>query len=298
MNKNERVIINKNITKNEDETTNIYKKVQTSDDKDNIEVINIKTEIKQPPSLLIDLKRAVGLDQYSDTSFILYILLFFFGVQKLNELFSFIKNLLMIPKKVEDTYNFITKEDIKLLDKLDDLMNQLLGITGADRIVIAKVHNGTYDNTGAHEMKFSIVYEVVSYRAKSTKKDVQNIHINYIKEEISQGSNKHFQRIERSDLNSLCDLYLDKIGIQCKDYKLLTFNKQIYGILDIHWTVKPSNNYYDDPYTKNRFNVIVSSMEETLQSIIIKSNWLRDFIKLVKKAPSNIYTFIVHNKNK
>lgn len=296
MNKNDKVIINNDITENEDQTTNIYKNADVFKDKNNIEVINIKTEIRQPPSLLVDLKKALGLGQYSDTNVVLYILLFVFGVEKLNNLFSFIKNLLTIPKKVEDTYNFITKEDIKLLDKLDDLMNQLLGITGADRIAIAKIHNGTYDNTGSHKMKFSIVYEVVSYRAKPTKKDVQNIPINYIKEEIAQGSNRYFQRIERSDLDSLCDLYLDKIGIQCKDYKLLTFNKQIYGILDIHWIVTPSNNYYDDAYTKNRFNVIVSSLEETIQSIIIKGNWLRHIIKFVKKVPSNVYNFILNNK--
>ncbi len=292
MDKDERVFINKQINKDNSEAKTIKKEIKTSNGKEDIDVINIKTEIKQPPSLLTDLKKTVGLDQYSDTSFILYILLFFFGVQKINELLSFIKNLLTLPKKVEETYNFITKEDIKLLDKLDDLMNQLLGITGADRIAIAKIHNGTYDNTGSHQMKFSIVYEVVSVRAKTTKNEVQDVPINFIKEEISQGSTRYFQRVERSNLNSLCDLYLDKIGIQCKDYKLLSFNKQIYGIIDIHWIVIPEVNYFEDAYTRNRFNTVIASLEDTLQSILLKTNWLQNFIRSTKRFPSKTSKFI------
>lgn len=290
MDKQENVIISKDNSK-----ITLEKEVKGGKD---VDIINIKTEVKQPPSLIVDLKKALGLEEYSDTSIILYLIMISLGVQKINEFISFIKNLLTLPKKVEETYNFITKEDIQLLDKLDDLMNQLLGITGADRIAIAKIHNGTYDNTGAHQMKFSIVYEVVSARTKSTKKDVQNIPINFIKEEISGGSSRFFQRIERSNLNSLCDTYLDKIGIQCKDYKLLSFNKQIYGIFDIQWIIKPDINYFEDTYTRDRANMIVSSIEDTIQSILLKTNWLQNLANKVKKIPNKTSKFLSKVFNK
>lgn len=247
--------------------------------KKDIIIIN-KTE--KPPSLFLEVKRSLGLENYPDSSFIIYIFVLIFAVEKLNNVLSFVKNVITIPKQVSETYSFITKKDLILIDKLDDLMNQLLGVTGGDRVAIAKIHNGTFDNTGTHQMKFSMIYEVISNRAKPTKSDVQNIPVNYIKEEILLGSSNDFQRIERTKLNSKCDRYLDKIGIVAKDYKLLTVNKIIYGILDIHFITTPEFDYNNNEALLKRFNLLVSSIEECLQSIILKRT-------LIQKMFSNIF---------
>lgn len=246
------------------------------------EIIYINKEVQVPPSLFLEVKKSLGLENYPDSSFLIYIFIGIYGIQKLNDLFTFIKNILILPRHVSETYNFITKEDIALVDRLDDLMNQLLGITGADRIAIAKVHNGTYDHTGSHEMKFSMLYEVLSNRGKPTKDKVQNIPLNYIREEILLGSSKEFQRIERTQLDSLCDGYLDKIGIVAKDYKLLSVNKVIYGILDIHYITLPDIDFTEDPKAQKRFNTLLDELELCLQSIILKRTW-------IQKTFSNIF---------
>jgi len=259
---------------------------------------NKSYEIKEEPSLLHDIKRTMGLEDYSDTNLLLYILIFVFGIQKLNDLISFITGLLALPQKVEESYNFITKKDLILLDRLDDLMNQLLGITGADRVAIGKIHNGTYDHTRAHLMKFSIIYEVVSNKVSSTKNDIQNIPIDYIKDEILLGSTREFQRIDKTELNSKGDQYLDKLGLQSKSYKLLGYKEQIYGIIELHWVITPTINYEDDRQTLNRFNTTVALLEDTLQTLILKTNWLHNSIKTVKRSPVKFYKFLLRLINK
>jgi len=249
----------------------------------NVETIKIIS--KQEPSLFFELKKLIGVEAYSDTSFLLYVLISLYGFQKLTELYKFIVNIIALPKQVSEVYNFITKEDIILLDKIDDLMHQLMGVTGADRIAIAKIHNGTYDVTGSHQMKFSIIYEVTD-RLSPIRHNTQNIPLDYIKEEIVLGSWLTFERYERSSLDSLCDLYLDKIGIKAKDYKLLAINKVIYGILDIHYIELPHVDFTQNKQLERRVVKITKEIEECLESILLKRNWAQKlFSKTFKINP-------------
>jgi hypothetical protein len=269
------------------------KKIKAKDEEnnENIEILNntqnalsIKKddkheviEVKQvaPPSLFYDFKKSLGLQEYSDGSFILYFFLIVFIIQRLNDVFSFARNILILPKQVSETYKFITKEDLKLLENLESLMNQLLGITGADRVAIAKIHNGTYDNTNAHEMKFSIVYETFSSRVKSTKAKIQSMPLDFIKEEISLGSTTDYQRFDRSNLDSMCDLYLDRVGIKTKYYKLLALNKHIYAVIEMHLIELPDEDFLTNKVLKKRVYKITNDIEYCLQSIMLKRTWIQ-----------------------
>lgn len=254
-----------------------------------VEVPKDKTiEIVAKPelSLFYELKKTMGIEKYSDTNFLLYILIVLYVLQKLVEFYKLVKGILVLPKQVAEVYNFITKEDLILLDKIDDLMQRLMGVTGADRIAIAKIHNGTYDNTGSHQMKFSVIYEVTD-RLSSSKESIQNVPINYIKEEIILGSFNEYQRIERSDLDSYCDVYLDKIGIKAKDYKLLAINRVIYGIMDIHYIELPEFDFTKNKQLERRVIKITKEIEECLQTILLKRNWSQKiFSKLFKINPT------------
>lgn len=275
-------------------------KPSDSNNKESIEILNnsqnvlsIKKdnehetiEIKQatPPSLFVDFKKSLGLEVYSDGSFILYFFLTVFVIQKANDVFKFIRNILLLPKQLADTYNFITREDLILLDKIDNLMNQLLGMLDADRIAVAKIHNGTYDHTNAHLMKFSMIYEVISERVSSEKAKVQNIPINYIKEEISLGSINTFQRIDRTNLQSKCDIYLDSIGLTTKYFKLLAINNNsnnIYGIVEIHFVNIPTNDFIIDKALSKRVYKIMRELEDCFQTILLKRTWIQ---KTISKA--------------
>ena len=104
-------------------------------------------------------------------------------------------------------------------------MNQLLGVLDADRITIAKIHNGTFDHTNSHQMKLSMIYEVVSNGTKSNKKEIQNIPLKSIKKEIELGSTVSYRKFDETDLEYTVNSYIDKVDITTKYYKLLAVNK-------------------------------------------------------------------------
>lgn len=215
-------------------------------------------------------------DVHFDMSNPLFLALSFLLLIKiLGNTFELIKNIINLEEGIKSTYKFITRQDVVLIDKIDDLMNQLLAITGADRVIIAKIHNGTYDAAGNHEMKFSAVYEVVSVRAKSIKNEAQNIPIDYIKEEILIGDDNNFERfVRRDDIDSECNKYLDKIGIIGKDYKLLSMKGPakhiIYGIIDLHYINLPINDLQKDAELRKNVMAITMRLEDCLIEQYIK----------------------------
>lgn len=247
---------------------------------------NTETKTTIPPSKFYDFKKAVGLENYSDGSFILYFFLIVFIIQKTNDIVTIINNVIILPKQVIDTYHYITKEDLIIQDRIDDLMNQLLGVLDADRITIAKIHNGTFDHTNSHQMKLSMIYEVVSNDTKSNKKEIQNIPLNSIKKEIELGSTVSYKKFDETDLEYTINSYIDKVDITTKYYKLLAVNKDIYGILEIHLINKPSEDFLCNKSLTKRVYKISNELEDCLQSILLKRTWIqKTFSKIFKFNP-------------
>lgn len=127
-------------------------------------------------------------------------------------------------------------------------------------------------------MKFSMIYEVISERVSPQKPRVQNIPINYIKEEISLGSISNFDRMDRSDLESKCDIYLDSIGLTTKYFKLLSINNNsnnIYGVIEIHFVDTPSRDFITDRALSKRVYKLIRQLEDYLQTILLKRTWIQ-----------------------
>jgi hypothetical protein len=247
---------------------------------------NTETKTTIPPSKFYDFKKAVGLENYSDGSFILYFFLIVFIIQKTKDIVTIINNVIILPKQVIDTYHYITKEDLIIQDRIDDLMNQLLGVLDADRITIAKIHNGTFDHTNSHQMKLSMIYEVISNDTKSNKKEIQNIPLNTIKKEIELGSTVSYKKFNETDLEYTVNSYIDKVDLTTKYYKLLAVNKDIYGILEIHLINKSSEDFLCNKSLTKRVYKISNELEDCLQSILLKRTWIqKTFSKIFKFNP-------------
>jgi hypothetical protein len=247
---------------------------------------NTETKSTIPPSKFYDFKKAVGLENYSDGSFILYFFLIVFIIQKTKDIVTIINNVIILPKQVIDTYHYITKEDLIIQDRIDDLMNQLLGVLDADRITIAKIHNGTFDHTNSHQMKLSMIYEVLSDGTKSNKKEIQNIPLKSIKKEIELGSTVSYKKIDEIDSEYTVNSYIDKVDSTTKYYKLLAINKDIYGILEIHLINKSSEDFLCNKSLTKRVYKISNELEDCLQSILLKRTWIqKTFSKIFKFNP-------------
>ena len=134
-------------------------------------------------------------------------------------------------------------------------------------------------------MKFSVVYEVVD-RLEPIKFNIQNVPLDFIREEIKGGSWTNYKRVQRSKDNTYCDKYLDKIGIVAKDYKLLAINEVIYGVMDIHYIDAPDPDFTLNKELEKRVVKLTKQIEETLESLLLKRNWLQKFFsKFIKINP-------------
>ena len=135
-------------------------------------------------------------------------------------------------------------------------------------------------------MKFSMIYEVTSDKIKPTKSKIQSIPLNFIRDEITLGSVKDYQRFDRGNLDSMCDLYLDRVGLSTKYYKLLAVNKDIYGVIEIHLINPPDEDFLENKSLKKRVYKISKDMEDCLQSIILKRTWIQKaFNKVFNNNP-------------
>ena len=265
---------------------NNYSSIINTNTNTNTNTNNTETKSTIPPSKFYDFKKAVGLENYSDGSFILYFFLIVFIIQKTKDIVTIINNVIILPKQVIDTYHYITKEDLIIQDRIDDLMNQLLGVLDADRITIAKIHNGTFDHTNSHQMKLSMIYEVLSNDTKSNKKEIQNIPLKSIKKEIELGSTVSYKKFDEIDSEYTVNSYIDKVDSTTKYYKLLAVNKDIYGILEIHLINKSSEDFLCNKSLTKRVYKISNELEDCLQSILLKRTWIqKTFSKIFKFNP-------------
>lgn len=187
-------------------------------------------------------------------------------------------------KKVIESLTYVSKEDLELLNDIENCMQRLMSATQSDRIIIGLFHNGTTDKLGFHEKKISAIFEVTD-RLKPTKDQVQSIPIDFVKEEILLADDKYFQTYKRGNLHSRCDEYLDRIGIVRKDFKLLKDNRSIYGLINIHFLVEPEEHYLDNPSRIKQISYITSQLEYFLDKYRKPNQpkWRRYLTKLFKK---------------
>lgn len=173
-----------------------------------------------------------------------------------------------------DIISFITKDDIKFTEQIEDILNQLLVLVNCDRVVIGIFHNGS--SLGhLHNSYVSIEYEVTADGISSIKEEVKKIPIRKIQTEISNGletSNK-FIKYNRKDNNlpQKCIQHLDNINVEeIWSRLLITENKEAYAILQFQWVKSPIYNIETDYIRLEQTYRIFNSLNSKLFKKLIK----------------------------
>jgi len=248
-----------------------------------VESTSITQQIIDP---MIKVKNDFNLNTSTEVNVILYLLILYLVSSKVVELWSALVSLFVIPKKLMGAYSYFTKEDLLILVKVDNLMHELMGASGADRVTIAKFHNGTTDKTGMHQTKLSIMYET-NKNLIPIKSIVQDVLIENIKEELTYGSTYNYTRIIRGPNDAPIDRYFDRYSIEAKDYKLLEISNYVYGILELHYTDIPTYHWDEHKDLNRRIKSITTELEIELESLMINTSWLqRLYSRSMKKIKS------------
>ena len=217
--------------------------------------VTIQQEQHEPPKV-IDTT-----DGMSMTEWLLVILV----------LTSFLSKVLPLVQTGEKIYNsiiYINKDELRLQLELQKLCDQLLAITYAQRVVIGLFHNGTQDVLGFHEKKMSVYIESCTDDIPSIKATTQAVPINFMLEEILLSDTKYYQTVVRSDLDSPCDLHMDSLGITRKDFRTFRgVRKEIYGIINFHYTIEPEEHFLDNPQRRKQVQKITRRIETILETI-------------------------------
>lgn len=203
----------------------------------------------------------------------------------LTSFFSKVIPVVQTGQKVYNSIIYINKDELKLKIELQKLLDQLLVITYADRIVIGLFHNGSQDLLGFHEKKMSVYAEACTDIIAPVKEKLQAIPINYMLEEILMADTIYYQTVVRSDLNSACDIHMDSLQIVRKDFRTFRgVRKEIYGIINFHYANQPEEHFLEDSFRTRQVDQITRRIEHILESIKAPNTpkWKRFLSGLVK----------------
>lgn len=174
---------------------------------------------------------------------------------------------------------FVSKEELRLKNEIEALSNRLMSIMGADRVVLGFFHNGTKNALGIHEKKVSAMFEVTD-RLRPIKDLVKSIPIEKINSELSLCDSK-WQTIQRTERETLCDQYLDRVDSCRKDFKFLSKGPNNIGMINVFYLTEPNIHFLDeteDALAKlKQVNVLMSKLEYNVLLYLKpdESTWLK-----------------------
>lgn len=178
------------------------------------------------------------------------------------------KLLFMIPiykaaRSASAKFVFVSKEELRLKNEIDALCNRLMSIMGADRVILGFFHNGTKNALGIHEKKVSAMFEVTD-RLRPIKDQVKSVPIEKVNAELSLCDTK-WQTIVRTDRETLCDQYLDRVDSCQKDFKFLSKGNNNIGIINVFYLTPPETHFLDETEDGlkmlRQVNVLMSKLE-------------------------------------
>lgn len=222
---------------------------------DKTQTVTIQQEQRQDP-IVIDLT-----DGVSFTEFLLVVLVLTTFLSKVSSVFS-------TGQKIYNSIIYINKDELLLRVEIQKLCDQLLAITYAQRVLIGLFHNGTQDNMGFHEKKMSVLVESHNDTTQPVRGALQSVPIDKMAAEILSSDTKNYKTVVRGSTDTPCDLQMDSIGITRKDYR--TFcgtKKEIYGIINIHYSKEPAQHFLTDPARVKQVNKITRRIEHILERI-------------------------------
>lgn len=127
----------------------------------------------------------------------------------------------------------LTKKYFKEIDFVEDLLEELLLLTKADRVCVGVFHNGQVWGH-FHFMKMTIAYEACKHGISSIKKLYANVPIEKIKNQLQIVNVDEFSIFNRNDnLEPECVRYLDSQNLKGILSRLLTNKKgEVIAILE------------------------------------------------------------------
>jgi len=175
--------------------------------------------------------------------------------------------LITIGKKTANALTYVSKEELKNIKDIENTCYSLMAISQCDRVFISFFHNGSTDILGLHHKKSSVYFEV-SRSLASIKDKYQNVPIDRIKDVLALLTND-YQHASRSPDNTVEDSFLDRLGIEAKDEKLIKLNGKNVGALSLHYLNAPSDNHWlQDKKQKQEISYYTNILESQLENLI------------------------------
>lgn len=127
----------------------------------------------------------------------------------------------------------LTKKYFKEISFIEDLLEELLLLTKADRVCVGVFHNGQVWGH-FHFMKMTIAYEACKYGITSIKKLYANVPLEKIKNQLQVVDEDKFSIFNRDDdLEPECIKYLDSQNLKGILSRLITNKKgEVIAILE------------------------------------------------------------------
>ena len=184
-----------------------------------------------------------------------------------------------------DILSLVGKQDVNQNNRIENVLRELRGITGCQRAVIG-IFQVASPNGLIHFQKMSFRYEACSNNTGSLKKFLYDIDAR-IYEQITcdakvdsqsacDASDK-FTKFSRYELglNSEFCRYMDFNGLRTVYSRLLFTGKEAknrvyYGIVELHFTSEPDNDFMADKELKDRVEEVFNNLAVCLDYIVIK----------------------------
>jgi hypothetical protein len=190
---------------------------------------------KQTPSR--DINNRLGDVQVSVNIDVLQILLLLVTTSSL--VLTYLSKIRLDKTVVSDVLTRLKPSDFRKDKEIESLMNRMLGLTNASRVVVALFTNGTK----AHNFPFryfSIFWEVTSEGIATTKYDYQHVALAKIRDDLEFCMEKpdefRYVNAKQPETREQCKAYMAHSGIHSLFTRLIGNTKDGFvGIMNIHF---------------------------------------------------------------
>lgn len=163
-----------------------------------------------------------------------------------------------LDKLLKSSYTLLIKSYIKEVKYVEDILENILLLTKADRVCVGVFHNG--DNWGSfHFLKMSIIYEATKPGIQSFKKRFQAVPIENILTEIKNITSTEFKVFTYSeDLSQGCKQHMDASGLSSIASRLISKGENEDNIIAVINCHKVTGNFsgvaFSEPDIEREFN--------------------------------------------
>jgi hypothetical protein len=163
--------------------------------------------------------------------------------------------------------SYITTLDINQTAIIENILNKILGLSGANRVAIAMFHNG-FSVGGEHLpfKEFTLTYEARKPGTTSLKSVIRKIPLSKLSRQLDKITNSEFTKCIYSEVVDIeCKQYMSSVGLECVYSRLLANKNGIYGIIELHYFKE--NDAELDKEALNKIELIYAELLRCLNYI-------------------------------